>query len=93
MAKIRTLEQAKAFRAKIENAAKHLPEEEAMNSLELFPKWDPSKEYPVGTKVRHGNKLYNCLETVAANSKNFLEERWELIADIKEDILNNITKE
>jgi hypothetical protein len=49
---IRTIEEARAFRAKIEGAALHLPEEKALESVELFPKWEPTKNYEVGAKVR-----------------------------------------
>lgn len=83
MAKIRTLEEAKAFRKKIENAAKHLPEEEALNSLELFPKWDPNKDYPANTVVRHGDKLYNCVKDILANptwTPDVVAAHWSAIA-------------
>ena len=83
MAKIRTIEEARAFRAEIEGAALHLPEEKALEAVELFPKWVPTKNYEVGEKVRYGEKLYKCDNKISANptwTPDAVPAFWEVIA-------------
>lgn len=58
---IRTIAQAQAFREKIERASQHLPIEEAMNSTELFPKWDSNKVYSEGDRFTYNGNLYECI--------------------------------
>lgn len=98
MAKIRTIEEARAFRAKIEGAALHLPEEEALEAVELFPKWEPTKSYEVGAKVRYGEKLYKCYSKISANptwTPDVVPAFWEVIAKPSEEgtLENPITAE
>lgn len=64
---VRTVEQAKAFRKKVERAAKHLPVEDAVNSTELFPKWDGSKAYEAGDRFTYNGNLYECIEANPVN--------------------------
>jgi hypothetical protein len=64
---IRTIEEAKAFRRKIESAAQHLPVEEAVNSAELFPKWDSNKAYNKGERFTYNGNLYECIEANPVN--------------------------
>lgn len=88
MAKIRTVEQARAFREKIERAVVFLPEEEALNSMELFPKWDATKDYTIGTRVRYDDKLYNCYKDITANptwTPDAVPAHWEVIAKPNEE--------
>lgn len=88
MAKIRTIEEARAFRAKIERAAKHIPEEQVLDSIELFPKWDGEKDYTIGEKVRYNDKLYKCYNTITANptwTPDMVPAHWEVIAKPEEE--------
>jgi hypothetical protein len=88
MAKIRTIEEARAFRAKIEGAALHIPEEQALESIELFPKWDATKDYVIDDKVRHGDKIYKCYNAITANptwTPDVVPAHWEVIAKPEEE--------
>ena len=88
MAKIRTIEEARAFRAKIEGAALHIPEEQALESIELFPKWDATKDYVIGDKVRHGDKIYKCYNAITANptwTPDVVPAHWEVLAKPEEE--------
>jgi hypothetical protein len=64
---IRTIAEAKAFRRKIESAAQHLPVDEAINSTELFPKWDSNKVYSKGERFTYNGNLYECIEANPIN--------------------------
>lgn len=44
----------------IERAAVSLPDEEALEAVELFPTWEPETEYAVQVRVRYDGKLYRC---------------------------------
>lgn len=46
----------------IEKAALSLDDEDALEAVQLFPRWDDSAEYKVGDKVRLQNILYRCLQ-------------------------------
>lgn len=46
----------------IEKAALSLDDEDALEAVQLFPRWDDSAEYKVGDKVRLQNILYKCLQ-------------------------------
>lgn len=46
----------------IEKAALSLDDEDALEAIQLFPRWDDSTEYQVGDKVRLQNVLYKCLQ-------------------------------
>lgn len=93
MAKIRTIEEARAFRAKIEGAALHIPEEQALESIELFPKWEATKNYAIGDKVRHGDNIYKCYNAITANptwTPDVVPAHWEVLAKPEEEgTLNN----
>lgn len=64
---IRTIAEAMAFRRKIESAAQHLPVDEAVNSTELFPKWDSNKVYTKGDRFSYMGNLYECVEANPVN--------------------------
>lgn len=55
-------EHAKRLRALIEQTAVNLTDEEALTGIELFPKWDDSKAYQTGDRVRYEDTLYKCLQ-------------------------------
>lgn len=59
-------EHAKRLRALIEKVSVNLTDEEALSGIELFPKWDDSKEYQTGDRVRYEGTLYKCLQNHTA---------------------------
>lgn len=54
------IEKARHLRALIEKAAVFLPDEDALEAVELFPAWAADTAYTVGQRLRHGGKLYRC---------------------------------
>ena len=62
-----TIEKAKALRKKIESMSADLPDDEALEAPELFPKWS-IKEYAVGDRVRYEDILYKCLQNHTSQS-------------------------
>lgn len=57
------LERARALRAKIESNATAMPDEEAVQFVELFPNWSPDGiSYAVDTRVRYNGVLYRVLQ-------------------------------
>ena len=57
---MRPQERARQLRPYIEEAAASLPDEDALEAVELFPAWEVDTAYPVGIRVRYGEKLYRC---------------------------------
>lgn len=53
-------ERARQLRPLIEKAAASLPDEDALNAVELFPAWAVGVEYAATVRVRYGDKLYRC---------------------------------
>lgn len=53
---------AKALRAKIESLANTMTDEEAVDTPELFPMWDPSAHYIDGDRVCYEGKLYKVIQ-------------------------------
>lgn len=56
-----TKEKARILRAMIEKASVSLADEDALEAVELFPKWSETAEYSVGDRVRYNDLLYKCL--------------------------------
>lgn len=54
---------AKALRKKIESLASMMPDEEAVDTPELFPMWNPSARYTDGDRVCYEGKLYKVLQS------------------------------
>ncbi len=48
------------LRAMIEKASASLPDEDALEAVELFPAWQTGISYAVGVRIRYGGKLYRC---------------------------------
>lgn len=44
----------------IRQAAESLPDEDALDGVELFGAWQTGADYAVGVRVRYGDKLYRC---------------------------------
>jgi len=55
-------DKANRLRALIVQAAASLPDEEALDGVELFEAWRPGAEYAAGVRVRYGGKLYRCVQ-------------------------------
>lgn len=59
---------ARQLRAIIETAAQSLPDETALEAVELYPEWADSGVYDAGIKVRRGNILYRCIQSHTAQA-------------------------
>lgn len=55
-------DRARALRPMIEKASASLPDEDALEAVELFPAWQTDTAYTVGIRVRYGEKLYKCVQ-------------------------------
>ena len=55
------VENARRLRTIIEQAAQSLPDETALEAVELYPKWKPNVSYTTGLKVRYSGILYTVL--------------------------------
>jgi len=53
-------DKARHLRPYIEEAAASLPDEDALEAVELFPVWAVDTAYPVEIRARYGDKLYRC---------------------------------
>lgn len=57
------VELAQKLRPYIEKAALSLPDEDALEAVDLFPRWEGSHgKYFVDDKVRYDGNLYRCLQ-------------------------------
>lgn len=50
------------LREMIVKASVSLPDEDALNGIELFPAWQTNHAYAVGERVRYGDKLYRVVQ-------------------------------
>jgi chitodextrinase len=55
------IENARKLRTIIEQAAQSLPDETALEAVELYPKWESGVFYDAGLKVRYEDVLYTVL--------------------------------
>lgn len=55
-------EQALAFRRKIEKAASTQTDEDALESIDLYPKWAAGLPVIVGERYQYNGKLYKVLQ-------------------------------
>lgn len=53
-------EHAYKLRDMMHKAAVSLPDEDALEAVELFPAWKSETAYAVGERIRYGEKLYRC---------------------------------
>lgn len=88
-----TRAEALSFRKKIESAAVLLPDEQALDSIELFPAWEPIA-YNVGDRCRYKGKLYKCYNAITGGVSNWTPDvtsaHWEAVAKPEEEgTLNN----
>ena len=56
-----TKEHARRLRALMEQTATELTDTEALEGIELFPKWKTDETYLIGERVRFEDILYKCL--------------------------------
>ena len=56
------LQEALAYRAKIENAAAFQDDENALESIELFPKWAVGIAVKAGERYRHQSLLWRVVQ-------------------------------
>ena len=59
---------AHKLRQLIEKAAITLTDSDALEGIELFPKWADDATYEVGNRVRYGDRLYKCLTAHTAQA-------------------------
>ena len=55
-------ELARKLRPLIEKAVHSLEDADALEGIQLFPKWESGMVYSAGSRVRHGDKLYKVLQ-------------------------------
>lgn len=56
------------LRQMIEKAAVSLPDEDAVDAVELFPNWQTDTAYDLGIRVRYEDKLYKCVQAHTSQS-------------------------
>lgn len=56
-------ERARQLRPLIEKAAESLPDEDALEAVELFPIWESDTEYTTDERVSYADKLYRCVQS------------------------------
>ena len=64
-------EKARALRSYIVKASVSLSDEDALEAVELFAVWNAGTEYAVDQRIRHGGKLYRCVQAHTS------QEGWE----------------
>ena len=87
-----TRTQAEQFRAKIEAAARNLSDNDALNSIELFPVWSGFKDYAQGERCRCQGKLYRCYNPITANptwTPNVTPAHWEEVTVGEDGTIDN----
>lgn len=57
-----TKAEAVTFRRKIEQASAWTDDADALEMVELFPKWTYPKSYIVGERVQHNGVLFKCVQ-------------------------------
>ena len=55
-----TREHAYKLREMMHKAASSLPDEDALEAVELFPVWGEGVDYALSVRVRYGGRLYRC---------------------------------
>lgn len=54
--------EALAFRHKVESAAEMQTDEQAVESIDIFPAWQSYMDAMANKRYRYGNKLYRCIQ-------------------------------
>lgn len=63
-----SLAKARKLRALMEKAAVSLPDEDALEAVELFPAWKADTAYALDERIRYGEKLYRCVQAHTSQS-------------------------
>lgn len=64
-------EHAYKLREMLHKASASLPDEDALEAVELFPLWGAGVAYEVDQRIRYGEKLYRCVQSHTS------QEGWE----------------
>ena len=62
-------DKARHLRPLIERAAASLPDEDALEAVELFKVWVSDTAYAADERIRHGDKLYRCVQAHTSQSE------------------------
>lgn len=57
-----TKSKAQKLRRLIEALADYLEDNEALEAVELFPRWQSGQEYTAGYKVQYNGRLWRCIQ-------------------------------
>ena len=63
-----TRERALKLRGMILKASVSLPDEDALEAVELFPAWTAGTAYEQERRIRYGDKLYRCVQAHTAQT-------------------------
>ena len=63
-----TREHARKLREMIVKASTSLPDEDALEAVELFPAWAENTAYTVGERIRYNSTLYRCEQAHTSQS-------------------------
>lgn len=61
-------ERARELRPYIEKAATNLPDEDALQAVELFPQWVTGRAYAVDERLQYKNVLYRVVQAHTSQS-------------------------
>ena len=61
-------EHAYKLREMLHKASASLPDEDALEAVELFPLWWADTEYAADVRVRYDDKLYRCVQAHTSQS-------------------------
>ena len=62
-------DKARHLRPLIERAAVSLPDEDALEAVELFPAWAADTAYAADERIRYSGKLYRCVQSHTSQSE------------------------
>ena len=74
---------ARQLRAKIEQASVALPDEDALEAVELFPAWKADADYVTGDRRQYNQRIYKCRQPHKSQSiypPDIVPALWEEIA-------------
>lgn len=63
-----TREHAYKLREMLHKASASLPDEDALEAVELFPLWAAGIDYEADQRIRYGEKLYRCVQAHTSQS-------------------------
>lgn len=79
-----TKAKARQLRRLIEKASASLPDEDALEAVELFPSWKTDTAYEVGIRVRYEQQLYRCEQSHTSQSSwtpDITKALWTAVAE------------